>query len=224
VSARSPRPGRRGDILATFTSLVAEQGYDGTSVAEIADRLSLSKGTIMYHFGSKDQLLRQMSLDYMERRLRELEVIVDEVPGSGDRVAALIVSLVTAYRDDRAASIAFSREFMRFANEPVMDEVRALRRRYVDTLQSCLEAGIADGTFRDADPKVVALQIIGMCNWAWTWLSPTGRLSFDQVAEIFVDTVLAGMLARPEGAPQLLPLPAGVTRLRQEAVDRTDGQ
>lgn len=215
MSPRNHRPGRRRDILETFTAVVAAQGYDMTSVAEIAERLQLSKGTIMYHFGSKDQMLREMSLGYMERRLRELEVIVEELTDDSARLGALIVSLVTSYRDDREASIAFSREFMRFANDPVMDEVRALRRRYVDTLQGFLEAGMAGGTFRQIDAKIVALQIIGMCNWTWTWLNPDGRLSVDEVAAVFASTTLSGVLATPGDLQAALELPPAVAELRR---------
>jgi AcrR family transcriptional regulator len=212
---RNHRPGRRRDILDAFTSLVAAQGYDMTSVAEIAEHLQLSKGTIMYHFGSKDQLLRQMSLDYMQRRMRELELIVSEIPDSADRLSALIVSLITSYRDDRDASVAFSREFMRFASDPVMDEVRALRRQYADALQGFLEAGMADGTFRELDAKIVALQIVGMCNWTWTWLNPAGRLSFDEVAEIYASTMLSGVLARAGSERAPLGLPDAIVELRR---------
>jgi AcrR family transcriptional regulator len=198
VSTR--RSGRQGDILETFTTLVARQGYDMTSVAEIADQLRLSKGTIMYHFGSKDQMLKQLSLEYMQRRLAELEEIVAQYAGADERLRAVVISLVTSYRNDRAASVAFSREFMRFADKPVMDEVRELRRCYVDLLQEVIDGGANDGTLRRTDTKVVALQIIGMCNWTWTWLRPDGRLSVDEIASIFADTLLAGLLA-PASAP-----------------------
>jgi AcrR family transcriptional regulator len=196
------RSGRQGDILETFTALVARQGYDMTSVAEIADELRLSKGTIMYHFGSKDQILKQLSLEYMQRRLGELEAIVAQFSGADERLRAVVAGLVCSYRDDRDASVAFSREFMRFADEPVMDEVRDLRRRYVDLLQAVIEGGAADGTFRHTDAKVVALQLIGMCNWTWTWLRPEGRLSVEEIAAVFADTLLAGLVVgSPAPAP-----------------------
>lgn len=190
-----------------------------TSVAQIAEALQLSKGTIMYHFGAKDQLLKQMSLEYMQRRLHELEVIVESVPTSEGRLYALIASLVTSYGDDRAASVAFSREFMRFANEPVMEDVRTLRRRYVDALQELLEGGMTDGVFRRTDAKIVALQIIGMCTWTWTWLQPDGRLAFDEVAAIFADTVLDGVLADAQSDRAPRRLPEAITELRRSAAD-----
>jgi AcrR family transcriptional regulator len=194
----SPRTGRQTDILSTFTALVARQGYDMTSVAEIAEQLQLSKGTIMYHFGSKDQMLKQLSLEYMQRRLGELEQIVATKPGAPARLREIIRSLVTSYRDDRDASVAFSREFMRFAREPVMDDVRALRRRYVDLLQDVVEVGRAEGSIRAVDGKIVALQIVGMCNWTWTWMLPDGRLPVEDIATQFADSLLLGLVADPD--------------------------
>lgn len=196
-----------------FTEKLALQGYDMTSVSEIASALGLSKGTVMHHFGSKDRMLQELSLEYMRRRLAELEVIEESLPSPEDRLAAIILALVTAFRDDQAATVAFSREFTRFVNDPVMDEVRVLRRRYTDMVRGVLEDGMASGVFREADPTIVTLQIIGMCNWSWTWLDPEGRLSVDEIAEIYVRVVLCGMLT--DGDREVLSrLPEPVARLR----------
>jgi AcrR family transcriptional regulator len=220
AGVRPPRPGRQGEILDVFTELVAEKGYDMTSVSDIAGRLQLSKGTIMYHFGSKDQMLREMSLQYMRARTEELRLIEETVEGSDARVHALILSLVTSYRDDRAFSVAFSREFMRFANDEVMKDVRDLRRSYVEKLESLLSEGMDQGVFRRTDARIVALQIIGMCNWTWTWFRPAGRLSADDVATVFAETTLSGLLSDPTQARAPAVLPAAVVELRGKNAER----
>jgi AcrR family transcriptional regulator len=189
-----PRPGRQTDILETFTEMVAERGYDLTSVADIAADLGLSKGTIMYHFRSKDRLLQQMSLEYMQRRSGELEAITEGESKSTARLAAVITGLMVAFRDDRAATIAFSREFMRFANEPVMAEVREMRRRYLDRLRCIIQSGIDGGEIVPVDPQIVALEIIGMCSWCWTWFDPGGRLSAEEIGAMFSASLLDGLV------------------------------
>lgn len=211
-AGRRPRPGRQDEILETFTEKVASKGYDGTSLGEIAGELGLSKGTIMHHYGAKENILRRMSLEYMERRLAELDLIAEAYEEPVRRLAAIITALITAFRDDRAATQAFSREFMRFAQEPVMEEVRALRERYSAAVRGELERGMATGTFRRLDSRVVTLQLIGMCNWGWTWIDPEGALTVEEIAAVYVETVIGGLLV--EGGSPAAELPGSVVAAR----------
>ena len=52
-------PGRRDLILECFVRHVAERGYDGTNLGDIASELKISKGTIVHHFTSKDRMLAE---------------------------------------------------------------------------------------------------------------------------------------------------------------------
>lgn len=185
---------RREIILRTFTTQVAKKGYDVTTMAQLADELQISKGTIMYHFGSKDKMFQEMALGYMQRRLHELEAIYLQETSSPARIRTIIMSLIKSYQDDRDAAIAFSREFMRLADEPLMDEVRGLRQTYLFELQSVIEQGVREGVLRTKEPRVVALQLIGMCNWIWTWFRTDGRLTPEDIGSIFADTVLNGLI------------------------------
>ena len=47
----------RQRILAVAQELFIDQGYDGTSLREIADRLGFTKAALYYHFRSKDEIL-----------------------------------------------------------------------------------------------------------------------------------------------------------------------
>ena len=47
----------RAEILAVASELFVEQGYEGTSLREIAERLGITKAALYYHFPSKDDML-----------------------------------------------------------------------------------------------------------------------------------------------------------------------
>lgn len=201
-------PGRKRDILRVFTEKVAAHGYDMTSLSEIAAELSISKGTIVHHFVSKDRMLQQLSLGLMQRRLAELQMIMEEVTSNLERIQAIILHLVTAHRDDRAATVAFSREFARFVTSQVMAETVQMRRDYTSIVKGVIDDGIAEGLFQATDSGIVALQIIGMISWSWTWHRPNKRLSPEQIARIFAGTVARGLLVDPSvyrEAGELLP-------------------
>ncbi len=48
---------RRGLILDGATALFAEEGYGDTSLRDIAERVGVSKSTLLHHYGSKEELL-----------------------------------------------------------------------------------------------------------------------------------------------------------------------
>jgi len=50
----------RQRILDVSAELFVEQGYDGTSLREIAERLGVTKAALYYHFTSKAEILRAL--------------------------------------------------------------------------------------------------------------------------------------------------------------------
>jgi AcrR family transcriptional regulator len=63
-----PAEGHRGDtrarIQAVAIELFSEQGYDKTSLREIAERLDVTKAALYYHFKSKEDIIRSLIDDY----------------------------------------------------------------------------------------------------------------------------------------------------------------
>jgi AcrR family transcriptional regulator len=63
----------RERILAVANELFIEQGYEGTSLREIADRLDITKAALYYHFRSKDEILTTL--------LEPFDTLLDELLG-----------------------------------------------------------------------------------------------------------------------------------------------
>ena len=54
---RAPRANTRERILDVALDLFTEQGFDGTSLRQIAEQLGVTKAALYYHFTSKDDIL-----------------------------------------------------------------------------------------------------------------------------------------------------------------------
>lgn len=59
--------GTRARIQAVALELFTEQGYEKTSLREIAERLGVTKAALYYHFKSKDDIVNSFVLDRIER-------------------------------------------------------------------------------------------------------------------------------------------------------------
>jgi AcrR family transcriptional regulator len=56
--------GTRARIQAVAVDLFTEQGYDKTSLREIAERLDVTKAALYYHFKSKEDIVASLVEDY----------------------------------------------------------------------------------------------------------------------------------------------------------------
>ncbi|HUI47293.1 MAG TPA: helix-turn-helix domain-containing protein [Acidimicrobiia bacterium] len=70
---RTRAPGRdtRAEILRVASELFVEQGYDATSLRQIAERLHITKAALYYHFASKDDILHAL-MQPLEETVSEL--------------------------------------------------------------------------------------------------------------------------------------------------------
>jgi AcrR family transcriptional regulator len=197
MRARTPRASSRDAILRVFAEHVADRGYADTSLADVAAELDLSKGTIVHHFGSKETLLRELHVAYFTRRFAEADYVLAQLEDPVARLVAMIYALLAAHRDDRAASLACLRELVRYFDGDLTGYVREQRTRYMAIVSGILRDGAAGGVFRTADPTMSALQIFGMCNYAWTWYRPDGPQSVEDIASLFARTILGGLTCHP---------------------------
>lgn len=78
---------RRARIVADATALFAEEGYGDTSLRDIAERVGVSKSTLLHHYASKEQLLRAV----LAERDRGIQDRASFVPGNraADELRAL---------------------------------------------------------------------------------------------------------------------------------------
>ena len=152
---------RRAQIVAAAIETIAELGYGQASLARIAETAGTSKGVILYHFGGKDDLIREVAAEvaakvqeYMRPR------ILVESTGAG---------MLRAWIESNLAFMGEYRNHVVAAVEIVLNARSADGSRFFDF--SVARQGVADlqqmlahfqgtGEFRaDFDPLVMATAI-----------------------------------------------------------------
>ena len=188
-------PGRRSEILDAFVRYVAERGYERTNIGDIADELGMSKGTIVHHFGTKAQMLRELEETHLARQLDVLRMVWDRLPAPHERIAAIIYASALLQVMARDATVASQREVVhQFFDDPVMEQVRKLRDQLQTLTIDEIRNGVEIGVFRSVDVELAALQLWGSLEWMWVWFDPADSRTPEEIGAAFVDVFLGGLL------------------------------
>jgi TetR/AcrR family acrAB operon transcriptional repressor len=73
MTTTEPDVGSREKLLDAALQLFAERGYHDTTIDAVASRAGISRGSIFWHFGSKDDLLRAVLDETLSRWLNEVD-------------------------------------------------------------------------------------------------------------------------------------------------------
>ncbi|ALG09530.1 TetR/AcrR family transcriptional regulator [Kibdelosporangium phytohabitans] len=87
----------RQRVLGAALDLFARDGYAGTSLRDIAERLEMTKAALYYHFPSKDQLLLALVTPLID----ELRGWERDAQGGRAPIRLLLRRLVDAFDDNR---------------------------------------------------------------------------------------------------------------------------
>ena len=97
------------ELLDAGAVLFAEQGYDATTMTQIAQRAGASIGSLYQFFPSKELLAEALFSRYEQRVASLLEDLAQRAPGlSPARLADKLVDVMLDVRSDRDAAAALS--------------------------------------------------------------------------------------------------------------------
>ena len=197
TASRRGRPGYdQQTVLRRAIALFNQQGYDGTSMGDLARELGISKSAIYHHVASKEALLSAA----LDEALGELTAAVDTaVTPSPDRTA-----------HDRLRAVVHESVRILVSHLPAVTlllrvhgnsevELAALRRRREldDKLASLVAAAAAEGSVRDdLPPELVSRLLFGVVNSLIEWYDPTGPVEAAAVADAVATMAFDGIRAR----------------------------
>ncbi|MFC6705044.1 TetR/AcrR family transcriptional regulator [Flexivirga alba] len=201
TAAEEPTPRRRGrpgkdqaTVLREAIELFNLQGYDATSMGDLAARLGFTKSALYHHVPSKEHLL-QRALDEALDGLSEVVAAAqaDTSATALERLRRAIRNSVDLLIDHLPAVTLLLRVR---GNSPA--ELAALkRRRELDAqlAQLVAEAAAEGGIRTDIPPDLISRLLFGMVNSLTEWVRPSGRISPDTIADALTAMAFEGLLA-----------------------------
>lgn len=177
--------------------LFSEQGFNGTSMAELASAVGITKSSLYHHFPSKQALLSEIIELTVNRVTPLVQEVADMDLSAADRLRrALVLHTVEAIRDQHA--IACFIEEGRYLAADFMATHVANRDAYEQVFRRLFEEGIESGEFIDQDVGIAVKAVLGMCNSVVRWYRPAGAYTPDEIADEFADFAVRGAVMPSE--------------------------
>jgi TetR/AcrR family fatty acid metabolism transcriptional regulator len=149
---------RRTQIVAAAIETIAEVGYGQASLARIAQRIGISKGVIVYHFDSKEDLVKEVIGEVLSKARDYMVPRLTAASGGREKLRAYIDSNLSFMGEHRSDMIAIA-EIARGARDPAGGRTFDASSLEAGTagLTQLLAGFQASGEFRpDFDPRVMA--------------------------------------------------------------------
>ena len=195
--SRQPRGDlRRQQIIDAAVELFAAKGYRGTGVAALADRVGMTATGLLYYFGTKERLLREVVAE------RDRMETID--PDREFPLALTLSSLRELGRHNVETAI-LTRLYLVLGAEsfdpddPLHDffvERYEVAREFVRAL---LHDEKAQGRVRpDVDVDQVALEVIAMImGLEYQWVTDPARVDFGRAMERYIDQLIVQLAPAP---------------------------
>jgi AcrR family transcriptional regulator len=181
---------RREEMTRVAARLFAERGYQGTSLADLAEALGMQKPSLYHHIEAKEDLLWEVALEGAEAFHAGLDALPEGIPAT-ERIRLALQAHLAVVSAQLDIATVFVREW-RYLSGERLERFAAERRRYEERIRELFADGVAGSELRtDLDVSMAALLFLSTANWAYTWLRPGADT--EELADRMFAALLDGM-------------------------------
>ncbi|NNU84581.1 TetR/AcrR family transcriptional regulator [Geobacillus sp. BMUD] len=174
--------------------LFERKGFKETSVQEIVETVGATKGAFYYYYKSKEELLCDICISYLDDLLLQQEHILENAEAScTEKLREIVYMVIRNIRTRKKSARIFFREMRHLADDHLA-EIRAKRREFRKRYEQLIQDGIAHGEFKPSlNAEMITFGLLGITNWSYYWFQPDGSVSEEELTDIYVDFILNGI-------------------------------
>lgn len=190
----------RQSIMASALELIAERGFNGTSLEAIARKAGVTRGAAYWHFRNKTDLFRAILEDWLAPTQRLITEHLLDQPPSLEHLRAYMEAWLSHIEMDSRVRTLFNIVFFKVEQVgetgALIEELNSRATQDLKALQLYLNELRSSGEIdRDTDLTLMAASISAfLMGHAQTWLARPDHYSLDENAETLVARFLNGYL------------------------------
>lgn len=182
-------------IFETSMKLFAEKGYDATSIEEITATVGVAKGTLYYHFASKEEIFNFLVEEGIKLLQNSIDIKTSKLTNYIDKIKAIVlieIKIVLKYED--IITILLSQFYGKEArNQKCQKHIY----EYISKIEEIVKEGIEQRQIKQGDPKAIASEIYGLiCSSLVYKLRNQQNFEVMKLYKEFENTVIEGLKAK----------------------------
>ncbi len=199
MTARSvDRTQKRDKLLEAAAKVFSERGFKRTTMAEVARRADVGKGTIYEYFDSKESLFLAVFEWFCRESLQSAAPAAREGATAGESLRAFgrgTVQVILANWELFPLTMEFWSEASQARQrEGLFKVMREMYEGYREVVVEIFREGQANGEFReDLDLEALAAMVVGAFDGMFLQYHFDPDLDPASIVEHFMDTFLAGI-------------------------------
>ncbi len=202
----------REDIIMAAADVLHRNGYEATTMKDIAAEVNLTAASLYHHFRNKDMLVLAVLEEGIGRAIELMTPIVNSAQSPAEKLREMVrvhVTGVAEHTSVGAAMVFEIRSLLTTKDTPrnvanFDDEAHneflsrrahffAQRDEFEGLFEQVVQTGIDTGDFADLDTGIFVKTMLGAQNWVPVWFRPGGRLSGEDIATRIAETFLRAL-------------------------------
>ena len=185
-------------ILEASMKLFAEKGYDATSIEEITATVGVAKGTLYYHFSSKEEIFNFLVEEGIKLLQNSIDIKTSKLPNYIDKLKAIIliqIKIVVKYED--IITILLTQFLGKKARN---QKCQKLVYEYINKIEEIVKEGIKKGQIKQGNSQAIASEIYGLiCSSLVYKLRNNGQIEIMKLYKEFENTIIQGLKIDEKG-------------------------
>ena len=182
----------REKLYKKALTLFSENGYDYTSVSQIADAMKLSKASLYHYMSSKQHLLFLIYRDFLEKHFIPIFDKAEEMSDPKERIGYIIYSLTMLAATQPSAGILIQEN--RRLDAKYKQETEKVWARAYQLIRDTIKELQSSTCARKCNSAFSAFALLGMTSFTFYWFDYKRKESAEELAKTLSDIYLKGLL------------------------------
>ena len=179
-------------IINCAALLFAKYGYNATSIKSIAESCKVSKSLIYHYYFSKEDML----YDIAQSHINKLISIIDDCSRlkfetNQLKLKKIISQFMIEYKTSKNRHKILIQD---------IEFLKPSRKKKIKSLQMKVVRSVAE-ILKKINPQIdevkdlipVTMGLFGMINWTFTWINPSGKMTYKDVSDLFTNIFINGL-------------------------------